>query len=90
MHTLTLALATTQLTLSLLKDEDVVDTRYWQDEKNISEKLLPMVDDLLAAHHLLPKDIASFHVTSDVPENYTVAQIARTIAHAFTWKGIAT
>jgi len=87
MYALTLTLTTTRLTLSLLKDESTIDARCWRDEKNISEKLLPMVDDLLAVHRLFPKDIEAFHVASDLPAHYTAVQIAQSVARTLIWRG---
>jgi len=68
----------------VLKDEKkVLDELSFLEERNLSEKLLPTIEQLLRKNKLQPQDIQDFQVTSDLGENYTTFRLAKTVAEAF-------
>lgn len=68
----------------ILKDKkNILDEMSFLEEKNLAEKLLPMIDKLLSKNKLQPGDIQDFQVLSDLGENFTTFRIAKTVAEAF-------
>lgn len=72
--------------LILKEKEAVLDEFTFPEDHNISERLLPLVDELLKRHGLSPKDIENFSVTTDLGDSYTSRRIAETVANVFNWK----
>jgi len=68
----------------ILQDKkNILSEMSFLEERNLSEKLLPVIDKLLKKNKLQPQDIEDFQVRSDLGENYTTFRIAKTIAEAF-------
>jgi tRNA A37 threonylcarbamoyladenosine modification protein TsaB len=68
----------------ILKDKkNILDELSFLEARNLSEKLLPMIEKLLKKNKLQPKDIEDFQVISDLGKNYTTFRIAKTVAEAF-------
>ncbi len=55
------------------------------EEYQLSEKLLPAIDALLAEKGLSSKDIAKMTLQSDMGDNFTTHRIALTVVNAFNW-----
>ncbi|HCP08953.1 MAG TPA: hypothetical protein DIT25_04110 [Candidatus Moranbacteria bacterium] len=74
-----------QITL-LLKDQDkVLDTFEFAEEKQLSERLLPSIDEMLAKNSLGAENIEKIEVKSDIGENFTSYRIAKTVAEAWNY-----
>lgn len=71
--------------LILKNGEEIADEFAFPEEYNISEKLLPAIDELLEKHKLTPEEIDSFSVDSNLGESYTSRRIAEAVANAFNW-----
>lgn len=72
--------------LILEEKEAVLDEFTFPEDHNISERLLPLVDELLKRHSLTPKDIENFSVETDLGDSYTSRRIAETVANVFNWE----
>lgn len=64
------------------KETDFVNI---QEERNLSEKLLPEINHLLERNKLRSQDIANIQVDSDQGETFTTTRIARAVANTWNW-----
>lgn len=64
--------------------EEIGHTRI-EPNRELLEKLLPAIDELLAKHSLAPPDIADIRVKSSLPDGYSSRRIAETIANTWKW-----
>jgi pantothenate kinase type III len=71
--------------LSIKKNGVVISQLRWEEENNLSEKLLAKIDELLKANSFKSVDIKSISVKADVPVGYTTERIARSVAKAFNY-----
>ena len=69
--------------LSLREDGGERDSLELLEERSLSEKLLPRIDELLKKNSLSSKDIERIQVKSDQNDNFTTTRIARAVAN--TW-----
>ena len=70
----------------LLSDASrVMDSFRFEEERQLSEKLLPGIDALLEKNGISPKDVEKIEVRSDVGENFTTFRIAQSVANAWNW-----
>jgi tRNA A37 threonylcarbamoyladenosine modification protein TsaB len=67
----------------LQNKKNILDEISFLEERNLSEKLLPTIDQLLKKNKLQPRDIKDFQVVSDLGENYTTFRLAQTVAQSF-------
>jgi len=65
-----------------LKKKSILDEISFHDEHNLTEKLLPKIDKLLERNKLQIADIKKASVTSDSPDSYTTARIAKTVVNS--------
>jgi len=68
--------------LNSRKETDFVNI---QEERNLSEKLLPEISRLLKRNKLCSQDIAKIQVDSDQGETFTTTRIAKTVANVWNW-----
>ncbi len=64
----------------------ILDEFTFPEDHNISERLLPLIDELLKRHDLTPKDIKNFSVETDLGDSYTSRRIAEIVANVFNWE----
>ena len=69
--------------LSLMEDGGERDFLEILEERSLSEKLLPRIDELLKKSSLSSKDIERIQIESDQNNNFTTTRIARAVAN--TW-----
>ncbi|MFZ1735792.1 MAG: hypothetical protein WAU31_02570 [Candidatus Moraniibacteriota bacterium] len=55
-----------------------------EPNRELLEKILPVIDGLLLEHKLLPSDITDVKVESELPDGYSSRRIAETVAGV--WK----
>jgi tRNA A37 threonylcarbamoyladenosine modification protein TsaB len=68
----------------ILQDkQSILDEVSFPEERNLAEKLLPLIDQMLKKNKILPEAIEDFKVVSDLGENYTTFRLAKTVAEAF-------
>lgn len=64
--------------------EKEIDGVRVEPNRELLEKLLPAIDELLSKHSLSSKDITDIRVKSDLPDGYSSRRIAETVAR--TWR----
>ena len=69
----------------LQKEKDVLDEINFDEEYNLSEKLLPCIDEILQKNKLKPEDISKCQVDADIDDSFTTFRIAKTVADSFNW-----
>jgi len=69
----------------LLNNRKETDFVNIQEERNLSEKLLPEISCLLERNKLHSQDIAKIQMDSDQGETFTTTRIAKTVADVWSW-----
>jgi tRNA threonylcarbamoyladenosine biosynthesis protein TsaB len=82
MKILSVSTATNQLSVALNENEVVVAQKEEQDKRNHSERLDPLIDEILVSNHLKLKDIDRFAVAIG-PGSYTGLRIGVTTIKMF-------
>ncbi|GAA3634154.1 tRNA (adenosine(37)-N6)-threonylcarbamoyltransferase complex dimerization subunit type 1 TsaB [Lactobacillus hamsteri] len=82
MKILSVSTATNHLSVALNNDEEIIVEKNEQDERNHSEHLDPMIDEILKANNLKLKDIDRFAVAIG-PGSYTGLRIGITTVKMF-------
>ncbi|MFZ2193762.1 MAG: hypothetical protein WAV31_05960 [Candidatus Moraniibacteriota bacterium] len=68
----------------ILKDQEkLIDEIEFNQEENISQKLLPFFDELLKKNELTKEDISKVEVDTDLGDTYTSRRIAEAFANSF-------
>lgn len=68
----------------LFRGERELDRTRIEPNRELLEKILPVIDGLLAEHSLKSSDIADIRVESALPDGYSSRRIAETVANV--WK----
>jgi tRNA A37 threonylcarbamoyladenosine modification protein TsaB len=74
---------------TLLKGSKVFDVSTFAEANNLSEKLLPAIDEILKKNKISSKDIKKVSVETDTPESFTTSRIAQAVGKSWNW-GIST
>jgi hypothetical protein len=74
-----------KIKIILQKDKDVLDEIKFDEEYNLSEKLLPSVDEILKKNNLKTENISEMKVESDLDDSFTTYRIAKSVADSFNW-----
>ena len=61
----------------LVKEGVLLGESSWKDQRDLLEKLLPGINDLLAKMGVGVTDIRDFRLDIDVPESYSTYRIAK-------------
>lgn len=69
----------------LEKEKNVLDEIHFDEEYNLSEKLLPSIDEILKKNNLKPEDISECQVDADIDDSFTTYRIAKAVANSFNW-----
>lgn len=69
----------------LKKGKNVLEKVCFADERNLGEKIIPLVEDMLKRSKIGIKNIQKVEVISDQNDSYTTTRIAKTFAKTFTW-----
>lgn len=70
----------------VLKDGDAeIDKINFPEDRNLSEKLLASIDNILKKNRLNSDKIEKVELISDIEENYTSYRIAKAVENAFNW-----
>lgn len=83
MYQFHLAVTKTDSELSLLKDNEVVDSRTWPEGRDMGRKLFESIKDLLQKNSLKAENVSDFLLESDMPEIYTSMRIAETVKKVY-------
>jgi hypothetical protein len=74
------------ISLFLRKGDLLIAKSGWKEQRDLSNRLLVEIDNLLGKKGLKPGDIESAKVLSDISDNFTTIRIAKTVAEAFNFK----
>jgi len=74
-----------QVELILKDKKNVLDSYKFEEEYQLSEKLLPNIDKLLKKNKLKVSDIQKMTVKSDIGDNFTTYRIARAVSDSFNF-----
>ena len=69
----------------LVDKNQVLDRINFPEERNLSEKLLPGIDDLLEKNRFSSRDIERMELESDLDDSWTTHRIAKSVTEAFNW-----
>ncbi|GBE17015.1 hypothetical protein BMS3Abin15_00848 [bacterium BMS3Abin15] len=73
-----------KITLQLKDNKKVIGSSLWNDENNLSEKLLPEIDKLIRKNKINKENI-KLTVKTDIPAGYTTTRIAKSVANAWNY-----
>lgn len=85
MYKLQLHVKKGEISLSLKNGRKVVDALAWDDETNMSEKLLLEIGKMLKKNGVRKEEVAKMTIKNDIPAGYSAVRIARTVAKAWNW-----
>lgn len=71
--------------ISILRKNKVVDKLTFPEDYNLSEILLPNIDELLKKNRLKPEDVEKAVLMTGLTESFTAFRIARSVVNAFNW-----
>lgn len=71
--------------LMLKKRKETLAEIIFPEERQLSEKLLPAIDELLKKNKLTSSDVEKMTLRSDIGENFTTYRIAKAVAEAWNW-----
>lgn len=69
----------------LFRNGKEIDHVRIEPNRELLEKILPVIDDFLSRYGLVPGDIADIHVESGLPDGYSSRRIAETVAAVWKW-----
>lgn len=74
-----------QVELILKNKKNVLDSYKFEEEYQLSEKLLPNINKLLKKNKLKTSGIKKMTVKSDIGDNFTTYRIAKAVADAWNY-----
>ena len=69
--------------LALKEGGKSVDEFFWEEEQNLSQRLLVEIDSLLQKNNLKPKDLSEVKVKTNIDDKFTTVRIAKVVANTF-------
>ena len=82
---LEIALSKETINISLKNNRELIDKITLNEKNNLSNILLTNIDHLIRQHKLSKNKIKDISVKSDLPDSYTSARIAKSIAKSFVF-----
>jgi len=77
---LRLVIEKSNVTISLYnKNDQVIDSSTWRDDRNLLEKLLPEIDALLNKNGAQIDEVDEIDYSIDVPESYSTYRIGKAV-----------
>jgi tRNA A37 threonylcarbamoyladenosine modification protein TsaB len=74
-----------KVTLFLKEEGKIFDRRFFAEDYNLSEKLLPEIDKILRKNNINPEDVEKLEVRTDTPESFTTSRIAKAAGKAWNF-----
>lgn len=81
----TITIKDRKIGLILAKNSEIIDSLEFVEEKNLSEKLLVAIEEMLTRNQLLPAEIEQMKLETDLGENFTTFRIAKAIVETFNF-----
>lgn len=73
--------------LQLLADKNILDRISFPEERDLADKLLPMIQKLLKKNRLTPQTIKQAKLKTDLGKSFTAYRIAQAAVNTFNWAG---
>lgn len=73
--------------LQLLAGQNILDRISFPEERDLAEKLLPMIQRLLKKNQLTLQAIRGAKLKTDLGKSFTAYRIAQAAVNAFNWAG---
>lgn len=73
-----------KIIISLLKDEKVIDTLIEDNDNNLSEKFLPLINNIICNNDLIINDVDKIYIVNG-PGSFTGVRIGVTTAKVMAW-----
>lgn len=74
-----------EIRIILKKGDNIADEVFWKEDRNLSQRLLAEIDNLLKKNNLNPYDIKKMKVETEIPDKFTTVRIAKTVAKTFNF-----
>ena len=74
-----------QINLVLTEKGKKLDEISFPEDRNLSQKLLPAIDNILLRNKLKIKDIKKTRLISDIKEPYTSYRLAKAVVNGINW-----
>jgi hypothetical protein len=84
-HTFRLKIEKEKSRLSLLDDDKEVESREWEEGRDMGRRLFEGIAELLKENNLEAYQISDMVIESLIPENYTSMRIAETVKKVYTF-----
>lgn len=72
-----------EIVLILKNKHEIIDEFFWEEDRNLSQRLLVEIDSLLQKNNLTPKDISRVKVDTRIDDKFTTVRIAKVVAKTF-------
>ncbi len=80
---ITIKIENKKIALVLKSEKDVIDKFSWEEDRNLSQRLLVEIDNLLQKNKLTAKDVEKVKVETDIDDKFTSIRIAKIVAKTF-------
>jgi len=74
-----------KIKLLLKEGNRIIDSIFWKEDRNLSQKLLVEIDNLLTKNRLDSSDIKKMEVKTGISEKFTTVRIAKVVANTFNF-----
>lgn len=74
-----------QVSLKLRDKKKILDEVVFDLKKDLSQKLLKKIENLLSRNKKEPRDVKDIKLTADIKKSYTSYRIAKIVKDAFLW-----
>ncbi len=80
---ITIKIDDNKITLILKKEDSIIDEFSWEEKRDLSQRLLVEIDNLLRKNNLTPADVDKVEVKTGIDEKFTTVRIAKIVAKTF-------
>ncbi len=84
-YTLKLTVNQDASVVHLMKDDEVIGERSWQEERDMGKQLLSALDGILTENGVDKTLIKEFMIDGNAKENFTSRRIAETVQKVYTF-----
>jgi tRNA A37 threonylcarbamoyladenosine modification protein TsaB len=74
-----------RINLVLRREEEFIDSLFWQEGDNLSQKLVLKIDELIKRNNLTSSEIEKIKVKTNISEKFTTVRIAKVVAKTFNF-----
>jgi len=74
-----------KVSIKLYLRKKKIDILAFREENNLSEKLLPAIDEIIRKNKLIAADIKNIEAITDTPDSFTTSRIAATVGKGWNF-----